>query len=112
MPLCGTNTTAKPAARLVLGLLVIGLAGAPVCAEEDRDGSFRGAVASVGLTVGGAVLAYYNYNEAQDSYDRYGGSAFTRNTKRLRRDVRFHDTMTVVGGTLAGLGVIGFVVSF
>lgn len=112
MPLCGKNTTTKPAARLVLGVLVIGLATTPLYADNDRESSLWGAVASVGLTVGGAVLAYYNYNEARDSYDRYGNSAFTRNTKRLRKDVRFHDTMTVVGGTLAGLGVVGFMVSF
>ena len=96
----------------LVAVLILGLSAATFAESEKKKPSVPGIAIGIGCMAGGAVFSVYNYTRARAEYDRYRKSAFTDNTKGLRREVRRRDLYCVLGAVAAGLGLVTVVVSF
>lgn len=75
--------------------------------DEDRGPRLRRAVlASAGLAVAGALVAYWNHNEAEAAYDRYLRSAGQARQEAALDDAERHDRIAGAGFLLMEVGLV------
>lgn len=96
----------------IIPLLLLTCVLSPLADGNDDKPSTPGIAIGIGCITGGAIFSIYNYTRAKAEYERYRKSAFTDNTKELRREVRRRDLFCVLGAVASGLGLVTVVVSF
>jgi len=101
--------------RLAVVMIVVlsAVSFAKECDKEKQCKKFLPrTVIGIGMVAGGTALSVLQYTYAKEEYSTYRKSAFTDNTEKLHKDVRWHDTYCVLGVVLASLGAITIVVDF
>ena len=96
----------------IIFLLVLSITLPAHSAEREKKTSVAGVAIGVGCIAGGSIFSIYNYSRARAQHEVYRKSAFTENTNGLHSEIRRRDLFTVLGAALAGMGLIGVVVSF
>lgn len=97
---------------LVVSMLVVPSVADDCTAVKDHKKPLSVSIIGIGMVAGGTAISVLQYTRAKEVHSVYRKSAFTDNTKKLRAEVRRHDTYSVLGAVLASLGAVTLVVDF